>query len=170
MCYSDCFQDTGRYSILSLSFLTEFFSNDSVVVLLLLSPLFIVLIQSPGEPLIPLFCSPGTRACFMPIAQKAEPFPVSHFFFLLMLFLRKPWLTFLFRSALDVTFLMVQLLAVLHFCYFSRVDRIQLCRFKKIFLLLPFLQLLALVPEVPFLCIVRDYSRLSPFSYQISDT
>ena len=54
----------------------------------------------------------------MPIAQKAEPFPVSHFFFLLMLFLRKSWLTFLFRSALNVTFLMVQLLAVLSFLSF----------------------------------------------------
>ena len=30
----------------------------------------------------------------MPIAQKVEPFPVSHFFFLLMLFLRKPMTDF----------------------------------------------------------------------------
>ena len=43
MCYSGCFWDTGRYSLLSLSFLTKFFSNDSVVLFLLLSPLFIVL-------------------------------------------------------------------------------------------------------------------------------
>ena len=30
----------------------------------------------------------------MPIAQKVEPFPISHFFFLLMLFLRKPMVDF----------------------------------------------------------------------------
>ena len=76
----------------------------------------------------------------------------SFFFFLLMLFLRKPWLTFLFQSAPDVTFLMIQLLAILPFCHFSWVDGIQFCWFESFLLLLPFLQLLVLVPQgtVPF--------------------
>ena len=148
MCYSGCFWDTGRYSLLSLSFLTKFFSNDSVVLFLLLSPLFIVLFQSPEEPLIPLFCSLGTRTCFVPIAQKVETFLVYHFFFLLMSFLRKPMANFSIPEC--ACFLC-------HFPYGSTFGRPSSLSFflngqnptllvRKYLLLLPFLQLLVLVP------------------------
>ena len=110
--------------------------------------------------MIPLFCSLCTRVCFVPITQKVEPFLVSHFFFLLILFLRKPWLTFLFRNALDVTFLMIHLLAVLPFCHFSWVSGIQLYWFESSLLLLPFF----IVPcsgssRYRSFCIMSGYSR-----------
>ena len=85
----------------------------------------------------------------MPIAQKVElSLFLIFFFFLLVLFLQKPMADYPFQSALvsNVTFLMVQLLAVLPLCHFSQVSGIQLCRFESFLLLLPFLWLLILVP------------------------
>ena len=97
----------------------------------------------------------------MPIAQKAEPFPVSHFFFLLMLFLRKPWLTFLFRSALDVTFLMIQLLAVLPFLSFFLSGRNPTLLVRKFFAATSFFTSpCSGSPRYHSFCIVRGYSRL----------
>ena len=77
------------------------------------------------------------------------------------MFLRKPWLTSLFWSALDVTFLMIHLLAVLPFCHFSWVGGIQLCWFESSLLLLPFFTApCSSSPRYRSFCIVRDYSRL----------
>ena len=59
-------------------------------------PLFYSVILEYGELLIPLFCSLGTRACFVPVTQKVEPFLGSHIFLLLMLFLWKPMVDFSF--------------------------------------------------------------------------
>ena len=129
----------GDISLLSLSVLTEFsqwfccdfllFSHKNSSLLPATFPPFYSVILKSRELLIPLFCSLGTRAHFVPITQKVESFPVSHIFLLLVLFHRKPMVAFPFRSALvpNVTFLMVQLLAILPLCHFSQVSGIQLC-------------------------------------------
>ena len=72
---------------------------------------------------------------------------------------------FPFRSALvpNFTFLMVQLLAVLPPCHFSQVSGIQLYWFEGLCCYFLFYSSSFWFPEVPFLCIVSGYSRLSPF-------
>ena len=72
---------------------------------------------------------------------------------------------FPFWSALvpNFTFLMVQLLAVLPLCHFSQVSGIQLYWFKGLCCYFLSYSSSFWFPEVPFLCIVNGYSRLSAF-------
>ena len=101
------------------------------------SPFYSVILESRGtidSPVLP----PGYQSKFCTHRPEGWAFLVSHFFFLLVLFLRKPMVDYLFRSALvsDVTFLMVQLLAVLPLCLFSQVGGIPLYWFESFLLLL----------------------------------
>ena len=126
----------------------------------------------------------------MPIAQKVEFSLFLIFFFLLVLFPRKPMADYLSRSALvsDVTFLMVQLLAVLPLYPFSQMGRISWFSFWPSFLFIfflkwaeshsagskvlccysPFYSPLFWFPEIPSTCAVRGHSRFSSFSCWIS--
>ena len=78
-----------------------------------------------------------------------------------MLFLRKLWLTFLFQSALDVTFLMIQLLAVLPFLSFFLSGRNPTLLVRKFFAATSFFTApCSGSPRYRSFCIVRGYSRL----------
>ena len=58
---------------------------------------------------------------------------------------------------------MVQLLVILPLCHFSQVSEIQLCWFEGLCCYFLFYSSSFWFPEVPFLCIVSGYSRLSAF-------
>ena len=78
-----------------------------------------------------------------------------------MLFLRKPWLTFLFRSALDVTFLMIQLLVVLPFFSFFLSRRNPTLLVRKFFVATSFfIAPCSGSPRYRSFCIVKGYFRL----------
>ena len=136
ICYSDCFWDTGRCSLLSLSF--SFFDRIFLKMIMLFFfyyflPFLWCYSRVPGNHWFPYFAPwvPELVLCPSPRRLSLSLFLIfSSFWFR---FFESPWLTFLFRSVLVfyVTFLMVQLLAVLLLCHFSWVGGIQLCWFES---------------------------------------
>ena len=142
----------GDSLLISLSFSQQNFFNDSVVIFYCFlhnyssslpaafPPFYSIILESRGtidSPVLP----PGYQSPFCAHRLEGWAFPISHFFFLLVLFLRNPMAEYLFWSALvsDVTFLMVQFLPILPLYLFSQMGGISFCWFESFLLLLPFL-------------------------------
>ena len=161
----------GDISLLSLSFLTEFFS---MILLLCFSIVFShfysVILESRGT-IDSLVLLPGYRSSFCAHRSESWAFPCFSFFLPFDVVSSKAhgWL---FYSEVCL-FLMSRWFnfwpSFLFFIFPEWVEsnsagsKVFCCYFH-------FYSSLLWFPEVLFLCIVRGYSRLSPFSCWISDT